>query len=765
MTLLVGAKITAPNFDNVPDELKALPQWVCWNSQEVWDKAKQVMKLSKEPANLKTKKRLAWRNPSNLYTFDQVKEAYEQGGFNGIGFVLYEDTPFVCIDIDDLEDINKVPAHLHNYTIHSYTEKSPSGNGLHLWVKGYKPAHVGTKKNGIEFFGGQARFITVTGDRYNAAPLSENQGLIDMIAKDFFGESKKSTQKKSPNLQNEGNSFGKLSDYEVVSLIQRFKPKSFKVYQGDFSEYPSQSEAVLGLLNDLAFYTGKDAIQMESIFNNSSAVYDDPEKPDENARKLKYTIDKAIEGTQNVYTPKVSNHSVSNFNLHVQEQNTNTVEVLKKPGEHNNSYIDVLQLLQTDDKGKVLKTAFNMEQIFNSRVFHKTLGYDMFRQREVIAKDLPWRKRLFPNKKYEQWQSADDAQLRHFFNYYFGIKGKEMIMDALTSVFHKNSFHPVKIYIKSVPWDKQPRVETFFIDYLGAEDTPYTRSVARKWFTAAVKRIYEPGCKFDYMPVLVGEQGVGKSTAIQKLAPDFFNDSLRNFDVKESGEILQGSWIIEIGELAAMKKSEEEEMKGFLSRQVDTYRPAYARTAQDFPRHCVFMGTTNNYQFLKDTTGNRRFLPIQVSNNRKYTPWNDLDELTVAQLWAEAYTIYMTGESIDLEEEIKEAAKIIQAEYTERDEREGIIQDYLEMLLPTTWDDMSIIDRRQFFQDGKQGSVQREYVCVMEVWKECLGEYDDPSRMESNKIIGILNKLGWKPKAPSIKRFKHYSRQRAFIKG
>lgn len=762
MTLLVGSIVSPPQWENIPQELKDIPQWCCWNSQVVHDKEKNISKLSKEPANIVSKRRLAWKNPSNLYTFDEVKAAYESGGFNGIGFVLYEDTPYVCIDIDDQENIHDMEAKYHNITVHSYTEISPSGNGVHVWIKGTKPSWVKTKKNGIEFFGAQARFITFTGDKFNEKPIVENQAVIEYIAEQFFDKPKQATQqKKSPNLQNEGNSFGKLSDSEIVEKLRQQKPKTFNVYQGDFSEYPSQSEAVLALMNDLAFYTGKDIDQMRSIYDTSSATYADPKK---NENKFARTADRAIQSTVNVYKAKVSNRSVTDFTRHFQDGTQQTVEVLPTPNNSTMPYEDVIQQLEHDDKGNIKKSAFNVQQILDSRIFNKVLGYDVFRQREVIGNDLPWRKRELPNKQYEQWKSADDAQLRHFLSYNFGIKSKEMIMDALTHTFHKHSFHPVKIYIKSVPWDRQPRVETFFIDYLGADDTPYTRAVARKWFTAAVKRIYEPGCKFDYMPVLVGEQGVGKSTAIQKLAPDFFNDSLRNFDIKESGEILQSAWIIEIGELAAMKKSEEEEMKGFLSRQVDVFRPAYARTAQEFPRHCVFMGTTNNYQFLKDTTGNRRFLPIQVSSNRKFTPWDDLDEMTVAQLWAEAHAFYAAGESIDLEDEIKEVAKIIQAEYTESDVREGVIHDYLEMLLPTNWENMSILERKQFFQDGKQGSVEREFVCVMEIWKECLGEYEDPSRMDSNKIIGILSKLGWKPKAPSRKRFKHYSTQRAFTK-
>lgn len=762
MALKLDMRIIPPNFETIPLALKERPQWVLWNSRERTDRSGETF-LSKEPVSANNRN-ISWKDKKNWKSFEQVKQEYEQGGFNGIGFVLSEDTPLLCVDLDNIEDLSKMGAELHYLTNHSYTEVSPSGTGLHIWFKGTKPeGFTGTKKGNVEIFGGQDKFVTVTGEVFEAdqggtTTVEAKPEVIQLIADKYFT---KPTQKKSPNLNDEGNSSVKLSDGQIVELIQRYKPKSFKVYQGDISNYASQSDAVMALMNDLAFYTAKDVEQMARIYNSSSVTYSDEA---ENNRKLRYTIEKAIAGTQNVYTPKAPKHSLTKNNGINQDERKNSVEVLPMPNNGTMHYADVISMLEMDDKGNVKKSAFNVQQILESRIFHRVLAFDTFRQREVIGRDLPWRKREFPNKKYEQWKSSDDAQLRHFLAYSFGIKGKDLIMDALVNTFQKRSFHPVKIYIKTVPWDKQQRVETFFIDYLGAADTPYTRSVARKWFTAAVKRIYEPGCKFDYMPVLVGEQGVGKSTAIQKLAPDFFNDSLRNFDVKESGEVLQSSWIIEIGELAAMKKSEEEEMKGFLSRQVDIFRPAYARSAQEFPRHVVFMGTTNNYQFLKDTTGNRRFLPIQVSKERKYTPWNDLDEMTVAQLWAEAYELYAAGESVDLEDEIKEAAKIIQAEYTERDEREGIIESYLEMLLPTNWETMSILERRQFFQDGRQGSIEREFVCVSEVWRECLGYLETPSRIESNKIIGILSKLGWKPKAPSIKRFKHYERQRAFIK-
>lgn len=741
MALKLNENIIKPQFDKIPHVLQQLPQWTVWTSRERVDKDGNIF-LTKEPVDA-AGRNIDWRNLNNLRTYEQVQAEYATGKFNGVGFVLKKDTPLVCVDLDNINDFDHMDASLHYLTNFTYTEISPSGTGLHLWFAGRKPdGFTGTQSGNVELFGGQDKFVTVTGAIFEEqdAPTTQIETrpeIIQHIVDTYFAKKPLVTHAGDATRGSNG-----LSKSDVIKLIERFKPKTWRVFNGDFSEYASQSEAVMALLNDIAFYTAKDPLMMHDVYMSSNATYADQKA---NSRKLYYTINKAIAGTKNSYMPKDKQPTVDVPATIV----SSTVE-------------QVQEMLKRNDNGKVLKTAKNVEIVLNNML--PKLAFDEFRQREVIADDLPWRKRKYPTREYEQWQTADDAQLRHFMRYNFNLNGNEMIMDALTNHFRKKRFHPVKIYINSTVWDRSPRIETFFIDYLGAVDAPYTRAVARKWFIAAVKRIYEPGCKFDYMPVLIGEQGIGKSTAVQKLAPDFFNDSLRNFDVKESGEVLQSSWIIEIGELAAMKKSEEDEMKGFLSRQVDIFRPAYARSAQEFPRHVVFMGTTNNYQFLKDTTGNRRFLPIQTSKNRKFTPWDDLDEMTVAQLWAEAATYYRDGENVDLDDEIKMVAKIVQAEYTESDVREGMIQDYLEMLLPANWDDMAIVERFRYFSDGKQGTNPRTIVCVMEIWRECLGELDSPTRMDSNKIIGILSKLGWQPKAPSKKRFKHYSTQRAFVK-
>ena len=207
------------------------------------------------------------------------------------------------------------------------------------------------------------------------------------------------------------------------------------------------------------------------------------------------------------------------------------------PNKTDQSWRDKLEYGFSEKKGEfLLKNGRNAELIIKN-CFRNILAYDAFQYREVIKGDLPWRGREIPRNTYESWTGADDARLRHWFETRWNFNSRLLIQDAFQEVARQNSFHPIKEYLESHTWDGVKRVESFFIDYLGANDTPYIREVTRKWFAAAVTRIYEPGCKFDYMPVLVGAQGVGKSSTIAKIARGWFSDSLRNFDNKEGGEL------------------------------------------------------------------------------------------------------------------------------------------------------------------------------------------------------------------------------------
>jgi putative DNA primase/helicase len=412
----------------------------------------------------------------------------------------------------------------------------------------------------------------------------------------------------------------------------------------------------------------------------------------------------------------------------------------------------------------ILANARNVELILNNGVFKDVLAYDAFKNAEVVKGDLPWRKRERPKADYEPWLGADDRRLQHYIGKTYNIKSAETIKNALTEVVHANTFHPVKSYLEDQIWDGVPRLDSMFIDYLGAEDTPYARAVTRKMFVAAIKRIYEPGCKFDYMLVLVGPQGAGKSSLLAKMGKQWFSDSLKTFDSKEAGEHLQGAWIIEIGELAAMKKAEVDEIKQFLSKESDRYRVAYDRMVTDFPRKCVFFGTTNNSNFLQDATGNRRFWPVTVDPVKRIkNHFTELTETVVGQIWAEALSLYSAGEPLELDSTIYEEARAIQERHMDSDPREGLIMEYLETPLPENWDEMDEWTRREYLRNPT-GDIPRTRVCAAEIWVEC---FESPLKLfkpwESKAICDILRRLpDWKERDPEKTRFKIYGKQKTF---
>ncbi len=412
----------------------------------------------------------------------------------------------------------------------------------------------------------------------------------------------------------------------------------------------------------------------------------------------------------------------------------------------------------------ILPNARNVELILSHGVFQDVMAYDAFKNAEVIRGPLPWRKRERPRAEYEPWLGADDRRLQHYIGKTYNIKSAETIKNALTEVVHSNTFHPVKAYLEEQFWDGEARLDQLFIDYLGAEDTPYVRAVTRKMFVAAIKRIYEPGCKFDYMLVLVGPQGAGKSSLLAKMGKQWFSDSLKTFESKEAGEHLQGAWIIEIGELAAMKKAEIDDIKQFLSKESDRYRVAYDRMVSDFPRKCVFFGTTNNTNFLQDATGNRRFWPVTVDpEKRTKNHFIELTEAVVGQVWAEALSLYRAGAPLELDASTFADAQKAQEKHMTSDPREGLIVEYLETPLPEDWNDMDEYQRREYLRKPT-GDIQRTRVCAAEIWVECL---ESPLKQlkpwESKAICDILRRLpDWKERDPEKTRFTLYGKQKTF---
>lgn len=318
-----------------------------------------------------------------------------------------------------------------------------------------------------------------------------------------------------------------------------------------------------------------------------------------------------------------------------------------------------------------------------------------------------------------------------------------------------------------------PRVDTLLIDYLGAVDNAYVRSVTRKTLCAAIARVLTPGIKFDSMLVLNGPQGMGKSTLIAKLGGEWFSDSLSLSDTKDktAAEKLQGYWILEIGELAGLKKAELETLRSFLSRQNDIYRASFGRRATPHLRQCVFFGTTNAEKgYLRDTTGNRRFWPVKTPGGGKRQSWQ-ITKDEVLQIWAEALYYVKAREKLYLDVSLERLAKDEQREAMESDEREGLVRDFLDMLLPEDWAAMDLYERRayisgtEFGESRKTGVRKRTSVSNMEIWCECFGkDRANLRRMDGNEISTIMSGIGGWSIAEKKERIPLYGPQWVYVR-
>lgn len=388
----------------------------------------------------------------------------------------------------------------------------------------------------------------------------------------------------------------------------------------------------------------------------------------------------------------------------------------------------------------------------------------------IEATRLPWKR---PNR---YWRDVDEAQLYGYVADTYGVQFPEnKFTKALGIVTDNRRFNPLRDFVKNLPdWDGVPRVDTLLIDYLGAEDTAYVRAVTRKTLVGAINRVLTPGCKHDTVLVLDGKPGIGKSTLLNKLGGKWFSDSLSLTDTRDktAAEKLQGVWIMEIGEMQGTRKADVDILKGFISRQVDEYRPAYGRVVERHPRITIICGTTNSTTgFLRDTTGNRRFWPVTVEGGKK-SVW-DMSEDERLQIWAEAFIYSVEGEDTFLDPELeKEAAKAQQAAL-EYDEREGDVVDYLDAKLPEDWYSWDVYKRMDFFQQHDElsaveqttGSRERTKVCAREIFCECFGRpLSSWRKQDGYEIAAIMARLPEWERTGATARIPGYGKQRIYVR-
>ena len=367
--------------------------------------------------------------------------------------------------------------------------------------------------------------------------------------------------------------------------------------------------------------------------------------------------------------------------------------------------------LAFDGQGKPMATIDNFLMVLRNDKEFESLRFNQ----------LSYSPEHILNGKLERWQDKDDSRTRLYIEQKYKIHSREKLDDALRVLFAEREYHPIKQIIEAVQWDGISRIENLFIKWLKCEDTAYTREVTRLVFAGGIHRLYNAGCKFDDVCVLIGtKQGEGKSSFVRWLAiQDEFFTEVNEIEGQKGIEILEGAWICELSELLALTKAKEvEAVKSYITKLVDRYRRPFDRRTTDHKRQCIFIGSTNRSAFLTDKTGNRRFYPVEVHSSG-YDLFDHETEIKndIIQAWAEAKHLYDEGKlkpyaNRDLLKEIREK----QEQAVEDDYRVGMIESYLS---------------------------NKDKVCIMELWKNALeNEYSKPTRRESNEITLILQSIG-----------------------
>lgn len=369
------------------------------------------------------------------------------------------------------------------------------------------------------------------------------------------------------------------------------------------------------------------------------------------------------------------------------------------------------------------------------------IKFNTLSNKKNVEGALPWNK----SEELREWRDIDSEYLIYYIETYYLINSDKKILAALEMIADTNKFNPFIDMLNSVKWDGVPRLENLLPDYLGIVKNDYSTECIKLLMLAAISRAFCPGTKFDYILVLSGKQGIGKSTFFLKLCcnEDWYLENLRNIDRgKDAAELIQGKIIVEFNELLAVKNSVEG-IKAFITAKADDYRGAYARESEKRFRTCVFVGTTNDTQYLTDKTGNRRFLPLEcgvLPIKKSLFVDDDILRKDFMQAWAEAYQIYLSGKfNLVLPKELQAYAEELQEECREDDPNVGIIQNWLD-------------------------TCNLNYVCNLMIASEALGE-DKPDRRMLNDVTSIMSNSvkGWEKKG--WHRFNgSYGRQKCYVR-
>lgn len=415
-------------------------------------------------------------------------------------------------------------------------------------------------------------------------------------------------------------------------------------------------------------------------------------------------------------------------------------------------------------------SSWNLMLILNNDPLLQSFAYNGIACRVQVTGELPWER----EESNPFWRDADTAQLIVYLDRRYTVFSRRNVDACFAKVADDRRFHPVREYLENLPeWDGECRIDTLLCRCLQADDTPYVRAVTRKFLAAAVARIFYPGTKFDCVLVLDGAQGIGKSTIFRELAGDeYYSETLTLTDMndKSAAEKLLGNWIVEIGELAGMRKAEIEKVKAFISTRDDKFRPSFGHVVESHPRQAVMVATVNGERgYLRDVTGNRRFWIVKCRQTEAVKRFAFSSEER-DQIWAEAVWYWKQGEKLWLEGSLLADAEEVQRSAMEKDDRLGMVEVYLDTLLPESWPTMNLYQRRSWLLDTDdptrpKGTMLRTEVSNVEIWSECFGR--NPSDMKTGDSFAIaalmIQLKGWE-KSSRRPRLPLYGMQRVYAR-
>lgn len=679
--------------------------------------------------------------PETFSKFGLAKKIYEKGGFDGIGILINGGIAGIDIDhcVDDAGELSQMAKDIVD-SMDAYTEISPSGHGIRIlfFARGFsydkEKYYIKNSKNGLEIYvaGMTNRFLTITGNAIRQRDIEERADRLQAILDKYMKRSTTEQTQTKPHIMP-----ADLSDLELIDKAGQAKNGDIfrALWSGTWEGiYNSQSEADQALCNILAFWTGCEAGRMDSLFRQSGLMRDKWDRRQSGTTYGDITIRKAINGCREVYNPIVS------------------VEAPQKPTAMSNPQDCVKRLFHYDitknkdgvEKRKLIQSVKNWEiAMENDQRLAKKIRYNSFLFQIMLCGSVPWEN----EQNMRAWTDSDDANLFSLIQADYCLNNRKDCMDAVSIVANRNQFNPVRDMLDSLSWDGKEHIKNLLPDFLGVEDTDYNHAVFKLWMLGAVARIYHPGVPFDYMIIIQGRQGLGKSKFFSALALDdsWFSDSIGGLDDKDATEGLLGIWIVEFGELRSLANTRAgiDGVKRFITASQDKIRLPYARRKDTFYRQCVFVGTTNEETYLTDETGNRRFLIIRAGvNDPQKSIFADEAMDEIRQAWAQAVYVWKNDlgqntKSLVLDEKYLKEAEQMQAGAMVDDGMEGLLLDFIK---------------------------DKTETCPLEIWQECLGESGRPPRNISTRINAFLSRQQDWEKLQTPTKIGKYANQRGWRK-